>query len=192
MKINSRVLLRFWPLDNINVETSAFVDSGGNRFSFIDSPFVQKLSLSIDTLLQPRILRFMDGRVSAGRRTTRSAYCHFWIGNQIEFAKIIVTKLGQFPIILGHRWVSHHSPEINLKDDSIKFAFHICRQNCHLTRPNNNVLLDIPASYENNTQIRNLSPHKRTQSIMSSVYRKIPIPPKCRSLKIPRAWIKLQ
>lgn len=112
-KIHSLVLPRLLQCNNNTGKTCAFVDSRGNSFGFIDTTYVEKTSLPLSKLHQPRVLRVVDSRESKSRKVTHFVTCHIQIGNHSESAHFFVTKLGQFPIILGHGWLSNHNPEIH-------------------------------------------------------------------------------
>lgn len=56
-KTNSLVLSCNLQPDKLILKTCAFINSGGNRFAFIDSNFEQKSSISVYPLRQPRTLR---------------------------------------------------------------------------------------------------------------------------------------
>ena len=112
------------------IETCAFVDSGGNGYGFVDFAFVQKFSVPVVRLSRSRLLRVVDGRESVGGVVTHLVHCRLQIGDHFELIPLFVTKLGQFPIILGHGWLSHHNPEIDWKVNSLRFTSLLCRNKC--------------------------------------------------------------
>ena len=150
IRLNSLVLPCSLKSNFNNVQTCAFVDSGGNGYGFIDSSFVQKFSLPVLPLSYSRVLRLVDGRTSAGGVVTHSTNCYIQIGDHCESAHLFITKLGQFPIILGHEWLSRHNPEINWKSNSILFSSTFCQQNRFLLPPRNPIPCQIATSPENN------------------------------------------
>ncbi|KAI1000918.1 hypothetical protein K3495_g7280 [Podosphaera aphanis] len=116
--------------DDGKIETSAFIDSGGNDFGFIDTIFVQDHSLPISQLSVPRVLRVVDRRKSASGMVTHIVTLSLKIDNHQETARLFVTKLGQYPLILGHGWLSRHNPSINWSSGSVRFDSSFCKRSC--------------------------------------------------------------
>ncbi|KAI1007652.1 hypothetical protein K3495_g583 [Podosphaera aphanis] len=52
------------------------------------------------------------------------------IDNHQETARLFVTKLGQYPLILGHGWLSRHNPSINWSSGSVHFDSPFCKRSC--------------------------------------------------------------
>lgn len=115
------------------INSCVFVDSGGNGIGFIDSNFVQKHSLSTSYLTSPRVLRVVDGRKSLAGLITHTARIKIEINNHSEVLEAFVTKLGQYPIILGHEWLALHNPSINWATNSLRFESHYCQTHYQIT-----------------------------------------------------------
>lgn len=129
-EINSLVLPCFVHLNKTYHRTCAFIDSGGNGFGFIDIDFVHKLSLRLLPLRQPRTLRVVDGRVSVSGLVKYYVTLKIQIKNHLEIANLFFTKLGQYPIILGHGWLARHNPSINWSRNYIRFVSRYCADKC--------------------------------------------------------------
>ena len=130
LQLNSLVVSCSLHFNRNSISTCAFVDSGGNGFGFVDSSFVQKFCLPVTILSQPRTLRVVDGRTSAGGKITHMAHFQIRIDKHFEYVSFFVTKLGQFPIILGYGWLNRHNPDIHWNNNTIRFSSQFCRQNC--------------------------------------------------------------
>ena len=117
-------------LNQRSYKSCAFIDSGGNGFGFIDINFVQKLSLKLLPLRQPRILRVVDGRKSASGLVNHYVKVELQINQHSEIADLFVTRLGQYPIILGHGWLARHNPSINWSQNCIRFDSCYCAKKC--------------------------------------------------------------
>lgn len=137
--LNALVLACSLINNNSSIKTCAFIDSGGNGFGFIDSNFVQKNHLRKYLLPIPRTLRVVDGRKSVAGMITHSVKTRLDIGDHSEVAELFITKLGNYPIILGHGWLSRHNPSIDWISNSIRFTSYLCTTICTQTRSANNL-----------------------------------------------------
>lgn len=155
-RLNSLVLPCLLKCKNDSTKTCAFIDSGGNGYGFIDSNFARNLSLPLVKLPLPRVLRVVDGRESESGMVTHSAICQIQIGNHSEAARLFVTMLGHFPIILGHGWLRQHNPNIDWNLNKIKFTSSFCNANC-LVPP---IITGSPSSLENPNPAPDLDPTK--------------------------------
>lgn len=128
------------------VRTLAFIDSGGNSFGFIDSNFVQSLALTPLKLSTPRILRVVDGRESSAGMVTHFLRTSIQIGHHSESADLFVTRLSQYPIILGYGWLARHNPLINWTTRSVKFNSNYCKKSCYKPAGGDNSNLNLNLS----------------------------------------------
>ncbi|KAI0995291.1 Transposon Ty3-I Gag-Pol polyprotein [Podosphaera aphanis] len=55
------------------------------------------------------------------------------IGNHPEIADLFVTRLGHYPIILGHGWLSCHNPNVDWYSNSVNFNSSFCATICNKT-----------------------------------------------------------
>lgn len=120
--------------NKIETETHAFVDSGGNDIGFIDTNFAQKHNLDFIPLTTPRVLRVVDGRKSSSGMVTHTVTVTLTIENHHEIVKLFVTKLGQYPLILGYSWLSRHNPSINWQTNSVIFDSPFCQKSCQKSK----------------------------------------------------------
>ncbi|KAI0996656.1 hypothetical protein K3495_g11527 [Podosphaera aphanis] len=111
-------------------QTNAFIDSGGNDLGFIDTTFVQNNNLPVSRLSLPRVLRVVDGRKSASGLVTHTVTIMLSINNHQEIVRLFVTRLGQYPLILDHGWLSRHHPSINWSTNTVCFNSSFCKESC--------------------------------------------------------------
>lgn len=113
-------------LDNgTNIRTPALVDSGANGYAFVDSSYAQSHNLPLFSTRR-RTLNVVDGREAVAGDITQISRLNLSIGQHTETdSPLFVTKLGQFPIILGKAWLKRHNPYIDWRDNFLTF-----RQSC--------------------------------------------------------------
>jgi len=95
--------------------TFAMIDSGATKSfvnkSFLESPEILQVPKDI-----PLDIQVIDGRpISSGFSTSIS---------------LEITKLGNYPVILGLPWLSQHHPQVDWSDQSIVFASPYCLAQC--------------------------------------------------------------
>jgi predicted aspartyl protease len=123
------------------ISTIALVDSGANGYAFVDSSFAQSHKLPTFPT-RKRTLNVVDGTEAAAGDITQISRLDLSIGDHSELqAPLFVTKLGQFPIILGIPWLRRHNPTINFRENYLTFHSHKCYSSClpkgtHLLRVN--------------------------------------------------------
>ncbi|KAI0996356.1 hypothetical protein K3495_g11824 [Podosphaera aphanis] len=109
-------------------------------------------------LLHPRTFRVVDGRKSSAGLVTCTVSCKLVIGKHRESAKIFVTRLGQYPVILGYGWLKKHNPAINWQENLVKFNSAPCTKKCNnQLNPERNTIVQVkglsPTSNQN-TQLK--------------------------------------
>ena len=110
-------------------------DIGASGQAFMDISFAQLHGYKFIRLQQPRSLVVADGRDVASGPITHFITTPFTIkdksGNvHTETLDMFVTKLGQYPIILGIPWFRKHSPHIRFDQNTVTFDSSFCLQNC--------------------------------------------------------------
>lgn len=88
------------------------LDSGATRNAFLDESFAQNNNINTLPLPNPRRLRVVDRRL-ASKEVTHFAYVNLKIGEHTEKLFCFVTKLGQYPLIVGMPWLVRHNPLID-------------------------------------------------------------------------------
>lgn len=116
-------------LINNSLSSYAMVDSGATSL-FIDFDFLSKNHLEPQKKKRPEILKVVDGRESLGGAITHEIELKFSLGDHSECAVFQVTKLSDYPIILGKAWLDRHDPAINWSTNHISFSSKYCLSNC--------------------------------------------------------------
>lgn len=113
------------------VSFQALVDSGATGYAFIDSSFAHTHSFPLESI-SPHRLNVVDGRESSAGLVNRMAHLPFAINSHTEQnLPCYVTKLGQYPLILGKPWLEQHDPDIRWASNSMAFGrSEHCRANC--------------------------------------------------------------
>ena len=84
--------------------TIAMVDCGATA-SFVDSSFAQLHGLKFIPMQHPRDLTVADGRIVSSGAITHTVRIAFALGAHREVIKLFVTRLGQYPVVLGLPWL---------------------------------------------------------------------------------------
>jgi hypothetical protein len=106
------------------------IDSGAAR-SFIDRTFLANHNIPMRRLPEPVNLTMGDGTPSAAGPVLHEAPVRLTIAaHHHEEIILKVTKLGQYPIILGMDWLSTHNPAINWKEHIVSFQSDLCNTTC--------------------------------------------------------------
>ena len=133
MKCNHIVL----PCTIASKETSPFntfaIADCGATASFIDSSFAQLHGLKFSLLQYPRDLTVADGRTISSGAITHTVRIAFALGAHREVFKLFVTRLGQYPVVLGLPWLQKHDPRICFKHNTITFNSEHCLEHCITT-----------------------------------------------------------
>jgi len=129
------------------IVTSAFIDCGASRITFIGQTFVSKYSVPTSKLKTPRILYVIDGRNVSSEAITDLAYFSASVGDHIETLPLFITKL-KYPLVLGIPWPRMHHVPINF--DSYTLAFHsqYCKEHCGTSKNTVNRLCVLPPAIE--------------------------------------------
>lgn len=114
---------------NDSISTSAMVDSGATSL-FIDFDFLKKNNLKPQRKKYPEILRVVDGRESSGGAISHEIELDLLLGEHFERTVFQVTKLSDYPIILGKAWLDRHNPSIHWSSNSISFLSKFCSSSC--------------------------------------------------------------
>lgn len=105
------------------------VDSGATSL-FVDMEFLRRNNLIPTEKPLPEKLTVVDGRESAGGAITHEIVLDLLLGEHFERALFQVTKLSDYPIILGKAWLNYHNPVINWSLNSLSFVSDFCRKSC--------------------------------------------------------------
>ena len=111
------------------IKVTILIDTCATRFGFIDKKFAEivckKLEIQPQCLTKPKPIQRFDGR--AARPVTHAIYPTLSVGNHIEsLAPLLITKLGQHPMILGRPWMKKHGVLLDMIHDSITFSPGFC------------------------------------------------------------------
>lgn len=114
---------------NSEIPAIAMVDSGATSL-FVDSEFLLKNNLKAKKKQLPETLRVIDGRESAGGAITHEIELDLSLGNHFERTLFQVTKLSDYPFVLGKAWLDRHNPTIIWPLNEISFNSEFCLSNC--------------------------------------------------------------
>ena len=117
-------------VDNKSLQSYALVDSGATGFGFIDKTFVSHQCLSMKPLARPRLLEVVDGCPISSGTITHYVEVLMGIGGHQECAKLFVTILGHYPIVLGIPSLQRHRVHTDWYAQRITFSSPLCLQQC--------------------------------------------------------------
>jgi transposase InsO family protein len=116
--------------NNSSFPSFALVDSGATGFGFIDGNFVRHQNISQLPLLNPRSLEVIDGRPINSGTITHYVEIPMRIGTHEEKARLFVTQLGHYPIVLGIPWLRRHHVRTDWKMNTLTFDSPFCLRRC--------------------------------------------------------------
>ena len=100
--------------DNSNViKSHALVDCGATGYAFIDEDFACRNNLPLHRVHTPRSLYVIDGRPSSSGAITHITKVRLQIREHQEDIPMFITKLGQYPIVLGIPWLHRHDVRLH-------------------------------------------------------------------------------
>ena len=124
------VVLNF---NNQQVKSFAMIDSG-SMANFCDSNFAIKNHLPLCTKANPIEIITVDGSPISSGKINQTTTLRMDIGPHLETSITMnITKLGQYPIILGIPWLKQHDPSIKWSTYTIVFDSNICKKNAATT-----------------------------------------------------------
>ena len=115
--------------DRIKLVFDALVDTGATGHCFIDEATAQdvcdRLEIEPQRLLKAKNIRGFDGK--PGTPITHAIYPTMKIHDHIQtLTPMLVTRLGNHPIILGKPWMNKHHVILDMATDELKFGKHMC------------------------------------------------------------------
>jgi len=112
------------------IRTHALVDSGATGSCFVDQQFAREHVLPLHALPEPRSLEVIDGRPIESGQITHVAKFGLAIEEHQEELAAFVTKLGQYPVVLGIPWLRLHDVMVRFADNSLTFGSKRCQLQC--------------------------------------------------------------
>jgi hypothetical protein len=106
------------------------IDSGATSVGFIDETYAKTRHLNLRKLDRPRGLRGFDGKPSIHGAITHYALAKLRISEHLEYARLFVTPLKHYDVILGYEWLKRHDPSISWVKETLKFHTTYCRSHC--------------------------------------------------------------
>jgi hypothetical protein len=120
--------------DSRQFNTFALIDSGSME-NFCDINFAAKHNLPLMEKSAPVEILTVDGSPISSGKVTQDSTVQMSMGSHTERIKFSITKLGQYPVILGIPWLKKHDPRITWSTNAITFdsntCVHSCFENCH-------------------------------------------------------------
>jgi len=111
--------------------TYALIDNGATGYAFIDKDFVCHHNLPQLPLKKPRRLEVIDGRPVSSGKITHYVKTTLKINDHLEEAFFYITKLGNYPIVLGIPWLRHHDVSIRFPSNTVTFDSPYCLGSCN-------------------------------------------------------------
>ena len=106
------------------MRTTALLDTGATGYSFIDPSMARrvcdKLQIEPIRLSKPKAIRDFDGKRAPD--VTHAIYPTMTVQEHREtITPMLITKLGQHPIILGKPWMKKHGVILDMRNDRLSF-----------------------------------------------------------------------
>ena len=103
---------------------TTLADTCATGYGFIDEEFAetvcQNLEIEPQRLIKPKEIQGFDGR--AAKPITHAIYPTLTVGTHTEsLAPLLITKLGNHPMILGRPWMKKHGVIIDMTNNSLAF-----------------------------------------------------------------------
>src|SRR5258706_11879387 len=95
-----------------SVSTSLLLDSGATGM-FINWSFMQKHQLETTPLPQPVLVCNVDGSLNENGSVMEEVHVILRFGCHSKRAHLAVTNLGKQTAIIGHSWLTLHTPEVD-------------------------------------------------------------------------------
>ena len=109
--------------------TKALIDSGASR-NFINTSLVKEWNLPLITLNNPKQICTIDGSSVKSGKVWHRVELPIRINNHNHISSFLVCDLGEYPIVLGLRWLTKHNPTVNWLERTITFQSPYCQENC--------------------------------------------------------------
>ena len=106
------------------IMATILADTCVTGYGFIDEEFVETVCQVLETepqrLIQPKQIQRFDGR--AAQPITLAIYPTLTVGTHTEsFTPLLITKLGNHPMILGRLWMEKQGVIIDITNNSLAF-----------------------------------------------------------------------
>lgn len=108
----------------------AMIDSGATGL-FMDVHFANQHQIPLTELERPQKLHLFDGQETSAGRMTKQATIFIELGAHRERAKFLITKLGDYDVVLGLPWLRKHSPNIDWDKEQIAFDSDSARRSAY-------------------------------------------------------------
>jgi hypothetical protein len=102
-----------------NFDTTALIDSGCMTTSISDR-FVRENK--INTIKLPRAITVLNADGTINRKITDMVRIKIRIQDHEEILELAVSNIGKKDVFIGHDWLMHHNPEMDWKNNQIKFS----------------------------------------------------------------------
>ena len=111
------------------IKVTTLIDTCTIRFSFIDEKFAEivceRLEIQFQRLTKPKPIQGFDDK--AIRPVTYTIYPTLSVENHTKsLVPLLITKLGQHPMIFGYPWMKKHGVLLDMIHDSITFSLRFC------------------------------------------------------------------
>ena len=108
--------------DNEKVlKSHTLIDTGAIGYDFIDEEFAHRNHLPLFKLRKPREIGVIDGGPIESGAVTHLTRLRLKIREHAEDIPMFVTKLGDYPVVLGIPWLRHHDVLLRCARNQIIF-----------------------------------------------------------------------
>jgi WD domain, G-beta repeat len=123
------------------------IDTGATGYGFIDETIVQQvcetLSIQPIPLSRPKPIRGFDGHLA--KPITHAIYPSLTIQSHSErTAPLLITRLGQHPMILGKTWLNTHGVLLDMLHDKLIFRPNRCDHDLPVSSTTTSTVLSEP------------------------------------------------
>jgi hypothetical protein len=116
------LVVKFWlKIEDKIIDTHTFINCRDNRIAFIDKDIVHHDQFKEQELNKLRELEVIDGRHIESGTITTMAKLNLGIRGRHKQLPAFITKLGNYPIVLGLPWLQLHDVTIRFQKKRIGF-----------------------------------------------------------------------
>jgi len=118
-------------VNNQEIPTHALIDCGATGIAFMDQDFARHHQIPLQGLKEKRQVEVIDGRPIESGDITHVAKVEMRIQDHQEQLPMLVTKLGQYPIVLGISWLQLQDVAVWFASNMVTFESQYCTTHCH-------------------------------------------------------------
>jgi len=113
------------------IPTHSVIECGAPGIAFLDQDFARHHQIPLQELNEKWQVEVIDGRRIESGDITHDATVGVLIQDHKEQLPMFVTKLGQYPVVLGMPWLQLHDVAVRFASNTDTFGSHYCMTGCH-------------------------------------------------------------